>query len=109
MPPGNPPNSGSGGGNRGGGGGGSGGGGDIGGEYAAGTARPEPVETPAEPQQPDPLDLEVLDVRLVDTGDAEQKLGPRFRVFFRNNSQIASSQPFVVALLAANGSEPKAE
>jgi len=48
------------------------------------------------------LDLQMLAVRFVDSGHPEQELGPRFRVWFRNNSAVDINQPFNVMLLASN-------
>jgi len=54
------------------------------------------------------LDLQMLAVRFVDSGHAEQELGPRFRVWFRNNSNVDINVPFNVMLLASNSREPVA-
>ncbi len=47
------------------------------------------------------FDLQVLAVRFVDPGHPDQKLGPRYRVWFRNNSGQPVTQPFNVLLLAS--------
>ena len=53
---------------------------------------------------PDPVfDLQLVAVRFVDPGHPEEKLGPRYRVWFRNNSARPVVQPFNVMLFAANG------
>jgi hypothetical protein len=44
----------------------------------------------------------------VDPGHPEEKLGPRYRVWFRNNSAVPITQPFNVALLAGNDARPAA-
>jgi hypothetical protein len=49
------------------------------------------------------FDLQLLAVRFVDPGHPEKKLGPRYRVFFRNNSRVDIASPFNVVLIAANG------
>lgn len=49
------------------------------------------------------FDLELLAVRFVDPGHPEQDLGPRYRVWVRNNSLAAIGGPFNIALVAANG------
>jgi hypothetical protein len=49
--------------------------------------------------------LQLLAVRFVDPGHPEEKLGPRYRVWFRNNSAHAIAQPFNVVLLASNGDQ----
>ncbi len=49
------------------------------------------------------FDLELLAVRFVDPGHQEENLGPRYRVWIRNNSPAAIGAPFNVALVAANG------
>ncbi len=51
------------------------------------------------------LDLQMLAVRFVDSGHAEQELGPRFRVWFRNNSNVDINVPFNVLLMASNSRE----
>ncbi len=55
----------------------------------------EPVAVGVKP------DLQLLAVRFVDPGHPEEKLGPRYRVWFRNNSQEPVTQPMDVMLLAA--------
>jgi hypothetical protein len=47
-------------------------------------------------------DLQLLAVRFVDPGHPEEKLGPRYRVWFRNNGALPIAQPFSVMLFAAN-------
>ncbi|MEN6459093.1 MAG: hypothetical protein ABFC63_09190 [Thermoguttaceae bacterium] len=47
-------------------------------------------------------DLELVAVRFVDPGHPEGRLGPRYRVWFRNNSSVRVVQPFSVMLFAAN-------
>ena len=47
-------------------------------------------------------DLQLVAVRFVDPGHPEEKLGPRYRVWFRNNGSQAIAQPFNVMLFAAN-------
>ncbi|WP_144983565.1 hypothetical protein [Gimesia aquarii] len=51
------------------------------------------------------LDLQMLAVRFVDSGHSEEELGPRFRVWFRNNSDVDINVPFNVMLFAANSRE----
>ena len=51
-------------------------------------------------------DLQLLAVRFVDAGHSEQKLGPRYRVWFRNNSTRKIRKDFNVMLLASNDREP---
>ena len=46
-------------------------------------------------------DLQMLAVRFVDPGHPEEKLGPRYRVWFRNNSDQPIDQPFDIVLLAS--------
>jgi hypothetical protein len=57
----------------------------------------EPVVVPAA------SDLRLLAVRFVDPGHPEQNLGPRYRVWFRNNGNRPVSEAFNVILFAANG------
>lgn len=52
------------------------------------------------------VDLQLLAVRFVDPGHPEQQLGPRYRVWFRNNSAIAIDQAFDLLLLATNDQNP---
>jgi hypothetical protein len=47
------------------------------------------------------FDLQVLAVRFVDPGHPDRKLGPRYRIWFRNNSAKPITQPFNVLLLAS--------
>lgn len=47
-------------------------------------------------------DLQLLAVRFVDSGHPEQELGPRYRVWLRNNTPYSLEQPFNVMLLASN-------
>ena len=53
------------------------------------------------------FDLQLLAVRFVDPGHPEEKLGPRYRIWFRNNSDRPITQPFNLLLLAANDSKPR--
>jgi len=55
------------------------------------------------------LDLQMLAVRFVDSGHPEEELGPRFRVWFRNNSDVDINVPFNVLLLASNSRELEAD
>ncbi|MGQ9576321.1 MAG: hypothetical protein ACUVUC_13485 [Thermoguttaceae bacterium] len=51
---------------------------------------------------PEPqFDLELLAVRFVDPGHPEQKLGPRYRIWFRNNSARPVTKPFNVLVVAS--------
>ncbi|MGD0653993.1 MAG: hypothetical protein ABSA16_06580 [Thermoguttaceae bacterium] len=47
-------------------------------------------------------DLQLLAVRFVDPGHPEEKLGPRYRVWFRNNGNQPVEMPFNVMLFAGN-------
>jgi hypothetical protein len=47
-------------------------------------------------------DLQLLAVRFVDPGHPEEKLGPRYRVWFRNNGDQPVEKPFNVMLFAGN-------
>ena len=58
------------------------------------------VDVPPVPVGPR-FDLQLLAVRFVDPGHPEQLLGPRFRVWFRNNSDRPITQPFDVILFAS--------
>ena len=46
-------------------------------------------------------DVQLLAVRMVDPGHPDEQLGPRYRVWFRNNSSQPITTPFSVVLLAA--------
>ena len=46
--------------------------------------------------------LQLLAVRFVDPGHPEEKQGPRYRMWYRNNSPRPVTQPFNVVLLASN-------
>lgn len=47
------------------------------------------------------IDLQLLATRFVDPGHPEQELGPRFRVWIRNNSPLDLNQEFNVMLIAS--------
>ena len=51
-------------------------------------------------------DLQLLAVRFVDPGHPEEKLGPRYRVWIRNNGDQALTRPFNVVLLASVDGRP---
>lgn len=55
------------------------------------------------------LDLQMLAVRFVDNGHPEQNLGPRYRVWIRNNSPIQITAPFSALALAGNDPIPTAD
>lgn len=48
------------------------------------------------------VDLQLLDVRMLDNGDATQQIGPRYRVTFRNAGTSPVDHDFNVALVAAD-------
>ena len=48
------------------------------------------------------FDLQLLAIRFVDPGHPDEKLGPRYRVWFRNNSNRPIVQPFNVMLFTSN-------
>jgi len=51
------------------------------------------------------FDLQLLAVRFVDPGHPEKKLGPRYRVWYRNNSPQKIDQDFNIMLIAANSND----
>ena len=55
------------------------------------------------------LDLQLLAVRMIDSGDPEKNLGPAFRVWFRNNSNVTIDHGFNVLVLAAHDATPTAD
>ncbi len=57
----------------------------------------EPAQVPAAE-----FDLQLLAVRFVDAGHPQEELGPRYRVWFRNNSDRPLTNPFDIVLLAGN-------
>ncbi len=63
------------------------------------------IDVPRVQVPPRQFDLQLLAVRFVDAGHPEQKLGPRFRVWLRNSSDLDLSEPFNVTLLASNQAE----
>ncbi|MFZ5830220.1 MAG: hypothetical protein ACOY3P_09030 [Planctomycetota bacterium] len=48
------------------------------------------------------FDIQLLAVRFVDPGHPDENLGPRYRVWYRNNSDRPITSPFNVTLLASN-------
>ncbi len=60
------------------------------------------VDLPPAPLADPRLDLQLDAVRFVDPGHPEEKLGPRYRVWFRNSSNRPITQPFNVTLFAGN-------
>ena len=55
------------------------------------------------------LDLQLLAVRTIDSGDPGQQLGPALRVWLRNNSPVTINHPFNVLALAARDAQPTAD
>lgn len=51
---------------------------------------------------PSGYDVQLLAVRFVDPGHPEEQLGPRYRVWLRNNSLRPIQSPFNVTVVAAN-------
>jgi hypothetical protein len=49
------------------------------------------------------IDLQIVDVRLIDNGDASRQIGPCYRVTFRNAGSTTVDHEFNVALVAADG------
>ena len=54
-------------------------------------------------------DLQLLATRFVDNGHPDQNLGPRYRVWLRNNGPLSATTPFNVMLIAANDPVPQAD
>jgi len=55
---------------------------------------------------PSGVDLQLLAVRFVDPGHGEKALGPRYRIWLRNNSDQSVAQAFTVHAMAANSAQP---
>ncbi|MGE5195427.1 MAG: hypothetical protein ACM3U2_23280 [Deltaproteobacteria bacterium] len=55
---------------------------------------------------PSGIDVQLLAVRFVDPGHPEQRMGPRYRVWFRNNSSVPVEQPFDLVVYASNDRLP---
>jgi hypothetical protein len=55
------------------------------------------------------VDLQLVAVRFVDNGHPDQNLGPRYRVWFQNNSRAAIADAFNVLLIASNSQEATAD
>jgi hypothetical protein len=60
------------------------------------------VDVPEVAVAPTVYDLQLLAVRFVDAGHPDERLGPRFRVWFRNNSVRDVTTPFNVSIIASN-------
>lgn len=54
------------------------------------------------------VELELLDVRLADSGDTERKLGPQYRITFRNRGSLPVGN-FQVLIMANRDGQPSAE
>jgi hypothetical protein len=61
------------------------------------------VDVPRVYVEPEAYDLQLLAVRFVDPGHPDEGLGPRYRVWFRNNASRPITRPFDVVLLASIG------
>jgi hypothetical protein len=59
------------------------------------------VDVPSVVVAPQQYDLQLLAVRFVDGGHPEQRIGPRYRVWFRNSSQQDLTTGFNVSIIAA--------
>jgi hypothetical protein len=55
-----------------------------------------------------PIDLELVGLQLVDEGNRDEQIGPRYRVWVRNNGPALHTE-FKVTILAANRDQPKPE
>lgn len=64
------------------------------------------VDVPAAAES-DGIDVQLLAVRFVDPGHPGKKLGPRYRVWFKNNAKQPIEQPFDVQVIAAKDGELK--
>jgi hypothetical protein len=62
----------------------------------------------SQPSSPD-IDLQIEYVQALESGDAENALGPLYRVWIVNNGGSEISQPFDVVLVATNDDSPSPE
>jgi hypothetical protein len=60
------------------------------------------VDVPPVVVAPAAQDLQLLAVRFVDAGHPDERLGPRYRVWFRNNAARDITEPFNVSIIASN-------
>ncbi|REJ68975.1 MAG: hypothetical protein DWQ31_06010 [Planctomycetota bacterium] len=67
------------------------------------------VDVPVPPLAAGASDVQLLAVRFVDPGHPESDLGPRYRLWLRNNSPEAIVTPFDVLALASNDQQFAAE
>ncbi len=65
------------------------------------------VDVPA--VESDGRDLQMLAVRFVDAGHPEKEMGPRYRVWFRNNDDRKLRKDFNITLLASNSRDPSSD
>jgi len=68
-------------------------------ETTAAAVEPTTDTAPAKVAQ---ADLELVGVTQLDVGDAEDLIGPKYRVTIRNNTAVAVTDQFEVTLLASN-------
>jgi hypothetical protein len=55
---------------------------------------------------PTGIDVQLLAVRFVDPGHPERRIGPRYRIWFRNNNSVPVDQPFDITVFASNDRQP---
>ena len=82
--------------------------------YQLPTWQPLPVATsgtwvdvpPAPVSAANEVDVQLIAVRFIDPGHTEEQLGPRYRVWIRNNAATQITQPFNITLLGGTDDRP---
>jgi hypothetical protein len=76
----------------------------IGGGYCPPAAHITVIEQPIVVQTlPASIDLQIVDVRIVDFGDAAQNRGPRYRILFTNVGTVATGNFQLMAMASSDG------
>jgi hypothetical protein len=76
----------------------------IGGGYCPPTAHITVIEQPLVVQTlPASIDLQIVDVRIVDVGDAAHNRGPRYRIVFTNVGTVATGNFQLMAMASRDG------
>lgn len=67
------------------------------------------VDVPSVTVAPQTFDVQLLAVRFVDAGHPESQLGPRYRIWLRNNSTADLTTPFNAVVVASNDDQLSAD